>query len=88
MLLYITVNLIDCSHYPCLLLLQRWYFNATIECFNDTGHIILGLWAIMVLIFCLLLVPFVGIVSKRVLKVSGILYHLNVQSFVRRSHIG
>ena len=69
-------------------LLQRWYFNATIECFNDTGHTILGLWAIMVLIFCLLLVPFVGIVSKGVLKVSGILYHLNFQSFDRRSHIG
>lgn len=52
----------------------RWYFNATIECFNDTGHIILGLWAVLVLIFCFLLIPFVGIVSKRVLQVSKILY--------------
>ena len=51
-------------------LLQRWYFNATIECFNNTGHIILGLWAIMVLLICFLFVPFVGIVSKEVLQVS------------------
>ena len=68
--------------------LQRWYFNATIKCFNDTGHIILGLWAILVLIFCFLLVPFVAIASKGVLQVSGILYHLNVENFVHRSLIG
>ena len=61
---------------PVTCLLQRWYFNATIECFNEAGHIVLGIWAIFVLIFCLLLVPFVGIVSKRVLKVGHFSYLL------------
>ena len=69
-------------------LLQRWYFNATIECFNDTGHIFLGLWAIIVLIFCFLLVPSVAIASTGVLKVSSILCHLSVDSFVCRSLFG
>ena len=87
---YVIVSCIATLQLPILVhyLLQRWYFNATIECFNDTGHIILGLWAVVVLIFCFLLVPFVAIASTGVLKVSGILCHLSVDSCVCRSLFG
>lgn len=52
--------------------LKRWHFNASVECFNEAGHILLGIWAIVVLMFCALFIPFVGAVSKRLLQVSKI----------------
>ncbi|XP_065898161.1 uncharacterized protein [Dysidea avara] len=50
----------------------RWFYNGTVECFYDGGHTVLGLWAIAVLIFCLVILVFSGLVSKQMLQVSHV----------------
>ena len=50
-------------------IIQRWYVNGNVECFSG-GHIILGVLAIVVLIFCILLIPLVFVYAKGYVEVA------------------
>ena len=61
----------------CLLhyVLQRWFINGTRNCFTGS-HVSLGLWSIVVLLVCSVLIPFLVLVAVKIIKVGYVMiYH-------------
>jgi len=49
--------------------LQRWFINGSHKCFTDR-HVLLGLWAIFMLLVCAVLILFLFLVAVDKIKVS------------------
>ena len=66
--MYVATEVMVSSAFP---IVQRWYINGNVKCFSG-GHIPLGLLAIVVLGFCLSIIPITLIYSVGWLQVGSL----------------